>query len=140
MYQLTVFIIFITSHMVQSAPLSHDQRIHQQANDITTMNIKISFYCAAKSFTDKAGVISGKKYISLESNDTSDKTKLQQLFNHFSEGCKNFTKAMSLKHQLQDYLFSQDGSSLTTKETKQVYSILVGLQMTANILDQYLFS
>jgi len=47
---------------------------------------------------------------------------------------------MSLKHQLQDHLFNQYNLSLTTEESKHVYSILVGLQTAADILDQYRFS
>ena len=116
MHQLILFIIFIISHMVQSAPLSHDQRIRRQANDITTINIitlKISFYCAAKSFQDNAGILNGRS-IGLESNDTSNRTKISDRTTVLHP---LFAKISPLKHQLQDYLFSQDSSSLTTEET-----------------------
>jgi len=44
---MTLFIIIIIIYVVQSAPLSHDQRIRQQAKDTTTNNmgsIKEKFY------------------------------------------------------------------------------------------------
>jgi len=113
--------------MVQSAPLNHGQRIRRE-----TVDIRKSFYCAAKLFKDNAGSPNKTKI-----SDINKTAVLCQLLNHFSEECKDFTKAMSLKHQLQDYLFNQYNLSLTAK---QVYSILVGLQTTANILDQYQFS
>ena len=47
---------------------------------------------------------------------------------------------MSLKHQLQDYLFNQYNLPLTTDQAEYVHSILVGLQTTADVLDQYQFS
>ena len=130
--------------MVQSAPLSHDQRFRQDSEDINA--IKDDFYCAAKLFKDNAGSLKEREIsINLNSTDipVDDRTAvLCQLFSHFSEECKDFTKAMSLKHQLQDYLFNQYNLSFTTEETKHVHSILyiVGLQTTANILDQYQFS
>jgi len=133
--------------MVQSVPLSHDQRIRRETDGVTTINInvtRISFYCAAKLFSNNAGsLIMNKAKISISLNCTvpDDKTAvLCQLFNHFSEECKDFTKAISLKHQLQDYLFNQNSSSLTTDQAEHVHLILVGLQTTADVLDQYQFS
>ena len=138
MYRLTPFIIFIVSHMVQSAPLNHDQRIRRE----TDSTIKRNFYCAAKLFKDNAQILDHMNIsISLADIPVDDRTAvLCQLYNHFSEECKNFTKAMSLKHQLQDYLFNQDSSSLHTDQAEYVHSILVGLQTTADVLDQYQFS
>ena len=128
--------------MVQSAPLSHDQRFRWDSEDINT--IKDDFYCAAKLFRDSAGRLKEREIsINLNSTDIPVDDRIAvlcQLFSHFSEECKDFTKAMSLKHQLQDYYFNQYNLSLTTKETTFVHSILVGLQTTANILDQYQFS
>ena len=142
MYQLMLFTIFIISHMVQSVPLNHDQRFRRDSEDIIT--IKDNFYCAAKLFKDNAGSLNQRNIsINLNSTDIPVENRtavLRQLFNHFSEECKDFTKAMSLKHQLQDYLFNHYNLSLTTEESKRVHSILVGLQTTANILDQYRFS
>ena len=56
MYQLILFTIFIISHMVQGAPLNHDQRFRRDSEDIININtIKDDFYCAAKLFRDNAG-------------------------------------------------------------------------------------
>jgi len=44
---------------------------------------------------------------------------------------------MSLKYQFQDYLFNYHDLSLTIDLTKDVNSILHGLQTTANTLDKY---
>jgi len=133
MSQLTLFIIFIIIYVIQSATLSHAQ----QANDDT---IREKFYCAAKSFADplKSDTIdkAGLKLTKSAIDDGRGKV-LDQIITQFSEVCKDFTKALSLKYQLQDHLFNQIDLSLTTNV---VHSILSGLQTIANILDQYQFS
>jgi len=143
MYQLTPFIIFIIIYVVQSAPLTHDQRIHREAIDTTTNNmesIKINFYCAAKLFTDALKLKTFTINLTNLTIDNGRKTVLNQTIAQFSEECKDFTKAMSLKYQLLDHLFNQHDLSLTIDQTIDVNSILHGLQTTANILDQYQFS
>ena len=104
-----------------------------------TFRLKV-YYCTATLFQgiDNAGILLSTA-ISLNSADRTT-TVLHLLTNNFSEECKDFTKAMSLKHQLQDYLFNQDSSSLHTDQAEYVHSILVGLQTTADVLDQYQFS
>jgi len=128
--------------MVQSAPLSHDQRICRETDGININVTRISFYCAAKLFRENAESLQRKISISLKSDiPVNDRTAvLCQLYNHFSEECKNFTKAISLKHQLQDYLFNQYSLSLTTDQAEHVHLVLVGLQTAADVLDQYQFS
>ena len=106
-----------------------------------TFRLKV-YYCTAKLFqgVDNAGILLSTT-ISLNSADsTTTVLHLLIIIDHFSEECKNFTKAMSLKHQLQDYLFNQYNLPLTTNQAEYVHSILVGLQTTAEVLDQYQFS
>jgi len=140
MYQLTLFIIFIIIYVVQSAPLSHDRRIRRQANDAITNNmnsIKNNLYCAAKLVADP---LKQKKFNITLTRSAIKTGVLNQTIDQFSEECKDFTKAMSLKYQLLDHLFNQHDLSLTTDQTKDVNSILHGLQTTAYTLDQYQFS
>ena len=56
-------------------------------------------------------------------------------FQNFSTECKDFTLAMSLKHQLQNYLFTQNNSDLTSDQISRLSSILIYLQTVANSLD-----
>ena len=60
---------------------------------------------------------------------------LKTTFQNVSTECKNFTLAMSLKHQLQNYLFTQNNSDLTSDQISQLSSILIYLQTVANSLD-----
>jgi len=88
MYQLTLFIIFTIIYVVQSAPLSHDQRIRRQSNNTTNTNnmesIKENFYCAAKIFRDKSLNLKSDTSIIFNSTDIDSRTikVLRQLFNH----------------------------------------------------------
>ena len=60
---------------------------------------------------------------------------LKTTFQNVSTKCKNFTLAMSLKHQLQNYLFTQNNSDLTSDQISRLSSILIYLQTVANSLD-----
>jgi len=71
-------------------------------------------------------------------NITNSITKIiDEAFDQFSYECKNVTLAMSLKHQLQNYLFKQNTQHLTDDHIKQ---LSVYLQTIENILDQVQFS
>ena len=64
---------------------------------------------------------------------------LNRTFKQFSNKCKDFTLAMSLKHQLQDSLFRQKNQDLTPHQINRLSSILIYLQTMANNLDDIQF-
>jgi len=51
---------------------------------------------------------------------TSITNIIDEAFEQLSYECKNFTLAMSLKHQLQNYLFKQNTQHLTDGHIKQL--------------------
>ena len=101
----------------------------------------VTLYCAAKAINCTAVSLLGQNLTSEVDINNENKTAFDEIFNHFSGECQNFTSAMSLKHQLQEYLFKQTNEDLNNDDNhiEQLSSMLVGLQTMANILDQLQF-
>jgi len=64
---------------------------------------------------------------------------LNPIFQLFSNKCKDFTLAMSLKHQLQKYFFNPRAQNLKNLQISQLSLILIHLQTIANMLDDLQF-
>ena len=133
---LQFIVILLVTYMVQSAPVDTCQKLHRQADDDT-----IAFYCAADLFKNNAIRLSKQMVtIALSSTENSSSIVLSQLFDQLTDMCKDFTTAMSLKHQLQDYLFNEYNLSLTTQQVKFTYSILLGLETAGSFLNRFHFN
>ena len=134
------FIISVITIMVQSAPVKRDTDENQTAMTKDVQNKLNTLYCAAQSVQRTAVTLKERlnRATVLNESDINSDTKevINETFDHFSSKCRDFTLAMSLKHQLQDYLFNQD---LNDEDVKQLSSLLVALQTIANILDQLQF-
>ena len=155
---LQFFIISVITIMVQSSPvkIDTDEQLLQKAVMRTDVQNKtVTLFCAAQSVQNTAAellnlatLLQNINQSTLHESDINNNTKavINETFNYFSSECQNFTLAMSLKHQLQDYLFNQSNQDLNYEDTeelshqiKQLSSLLVPLQTMANIFDQLQF-
>ena len=96
-------------------------------------NKTVIVYCAANAIQTIAQRLNNLT-LSVAAENPVTSIILNTIFQQFSSECKDFTLAMSLKHQLQNYLFTQNNSDLTN-HTSQLSSILIYLQTIANSLD-----
>ena len=159
MSPLQFFIMSVITIMVRSAPVKRDtdeQLLQKAAMRKDVQNKMVTLFCAAQSVDcttvellyrtpQKTTVLLKINRFTLHGSDIN-KAVINEIFHHFSSECQNFTLAMSLKHQLQDYLFNQSNQDLNDEDTeglscqiKQLSSLLVALQTMANILDQLQF-
>ena len=146
MSPLQFFIISVITIMVQSAPVKRDTDENQAAMTKDVQNKLNTLQCAAQSVQRTTALLKerlNRTTAVLHESDINNNTKavINKTFNHFSSECQNFTLAMSLQHQLQDYLFNQSDQDPIIKDDdiKQLSSLLVALQTVANILDQLQF-
>jgi len=91
-------------------------------------------YCTAVGLTSNAIIVlhsvpSGFTVQCQEDNTTAVETMNQTALHQLSDECRNFTMAMSLKHQLLDSLTDDDYNG-------QLSSILANLQSLATIFDE----
>lgn len=107
-------------------------------------NKTLHLYYAVKSLHNMAGASSQtllKNMVKIKELfiHNGSKKLLNDSRNHFTSQCKVFTTALSVKHQLQDWLFHQTNMIRISQYIKPLYSILVYLQMMINILDDIEF-
>ena len=116
---LQLFVISAFGLMVQSALI----------DDVSTL-----IFCAAESPYDE---INDFKYANFTPSSLNiTKTIPNIMFNHFSDQCKNFTKAMTFKHLLQEHFFSNDTAlEVNPNDAKNLSTILTSLQSLANIFN-----
>ena len=126
---MLVLIISLLCLMVQSAPANN---IVLQIRSSNTSEVQRLFeknlYCAATSLRNTAGKLHLKltlpPYHQIDINVNTERI-MNTTFDHFSKECKNFTIAMILRHQLQDFLFNTDvitpQLSDTTELTDNIY-------------------
>ena len=138
--------------MVQSAPVNNNV-LHLRSSDISEVQrlFEKDLYCAATSLRNTAGKLRLKltlpPYPQIDINVNTEKI-MNATFDHFSKECRNFTIAMILKHQLQDFLFNtdvitpqiSDTIELNSDNIKRVSTILTNLQTMASIFDDMQFS
>ena len=138
--------------MVQSAPVNVNN-LRKRSSDISENQTAFEkdLYCAATSLRNTAGKL--HLYLTLSPYPQIDinvdtKKIMNAIFDHFSEECKNFTIAMILKHQLQDFLFNtdiitpqlSDTTELNSDNIQRISTILTNLQTMASIFDDMQFS
>ena len=130
--------------MVQSAPVND---VTKRSTDTTMSNeeknnrkLEKNLYCAAQSLYNARGQLQNAGFTlpSIPPVDINNNTKIimNRMLHHFSDLCKHFTIAMTLKHQLQDHIFSTDTApEFNSDDTKKLSTILTSLQTMANIFD-----
>ena len=123
---LKVLIVILVSYTVESCFTSAqctNTLSHINVTEADTKNKTFVAYCTSAQISLSAENLST---ITLK-NDITDITRMimKKINDDSSYECKNFTKLMSLKHQLQHYLFQQNPS---TQQIELFSSILVSLQ------------
>ncbi len=147
---LTIQLITISLvvFMVQGVPVNQqNDTCESQRTEIMkeakkrnkSQNQMVHLYCVANSLHNTVGCHSESLQPIQLPKISINKTKLSEIFNLLSYECKSYTTSLSLKQQLQQYLFNQ-----TTDVSKDVisplYSILVYLQTMASIWDDIEFN
>ena len=149
---MLVLIISLLCLMVQSAPANNKvlQKHSSNMSEVQRMFEK-NLYCAATSIRNTAEKLRSKltlpSYPQIDINVNTEKI-MNTTFDHFSKECKNFTIAMILKHQLQDFLFNtdvitpqlSDTTELNSDNIQRISTILTNLQTMASIFDDMQFS
>ena len=138
--------------MVQSAPVNNNVLQIRSSDMLEVQRLfEKDLYCAATSLRNTAGKLRLKltlpPYPQMDINVSTEKI-MNTTFDHFSKECKNFTIAMILKHQLQDFLFNtdiitpqlSDTTELNSDNIKRISIILTNLQTMASIFDDMQFS
>ena len=135
MFLLKFFIVLLFSYMVQTSDSCNHDNINNAAQSRTAAQNKTGIlYCAANAVQRNAQILQDFN-LSVATNNPVASIILNKTFQQFSNKCKDFTLAMSLKHQLQNYLFTQNNSNLTSDQISRLSSILIYLQTVANSLD-----
>ena len=154
MYLQLVLITSVICLMVQSAPVNVGNDHLQKRSSYISENQRVfekDLYCAAMSLRNTARKL--RLNLTLPSYPQVDinvktETIMNATFDYFSKECKNFTTAMMIKHQLQDFLFNTDvitpelsvTTELNSDNIKRVATILTNLQTMANTFDNMQFS
>ena len=139
---LQLFIISAFGLMVQSAPVNDVTKRQTVSNEeMNQRKLENTLYCASKTLYDNAVKLqndTGFTLPSLPQADIDNTTKVitNKTFDHFSHRCKNFTIAMTLKHQLQDHIFSNDTTvEVNSDNANKLSKILTSLQSLANVFN-----
>ena len=144
MFILKLFSILLVSYMVQSLPTTDvcnktRHLINDAAQSRTAAENKtVILYCAANAVQIIARCLNGNATqlnLTIATENPVTEIVLKTTFQQFSNECKDFTLAMSLKHQLQDSLFRQKNQGLIPHQINRLSSILIYLQTIANSLD-----
>ena len=124
MFLLKLFIVLLFSYMSAAQSCTVDRN---QANKV---------YCAAIEVHRSALLLKELSLgVPVATENPVATIILSTTFQRFSSECKNFTLAMSLKHQLQNYLFTQNISTPVSNQISLLSSILINLHRVANSFD-----
>ena len=142
---LHLLIISAFGLMVQSAPEHVTKRSTMSNEERNQRELENNLYCTAQSLHITGGQLRKTSYTlpSLPKIDVNSNTKgnMNRMLHHFSNLCKYFTIAMTLKHQLQEHLFTTDTvPELTSDNAKKLSTILTNLQTMAKIFDAMQFN
>ena len=137
---IQLLIISVVGLMVQSAPVSiTDGHLHKRSINESEK----SLFCAATSLhfdNDIEDLLSNLALPAAPQININTKTVINAIFHHFSTLCKDFTKAMSLKYQVQDLLFNADTTpELTTENIQTLTKMIIKLQTMATALGDLQF-
>ena len=133
---LQLLIISAFGLMVQSAPVndvtkrSTDTTMSIEEKNINQIKLENNLYCAAHALYIEGGQLHNTKYTlpPLPKIDVNSNTKINmnRMLHHFSSLCKYFTKAMTLKHQLQEHIFNT-APELNSGNNRKLSTILSNL-------------
>ena len=134
--------------MVQSAPVDVTKRstdTNMSKKEINQRMLENNIYCASQSLYITRGQLhnAGFTLPSLPPVDINSNTKTiaNKMLHHSSNLCKYFTIVMTLKHQLQEHLFTTDTApELNSDNSKKLSTILTNLQTMADIFDDMQFN
>ena len=154
MYFRLTLLISVICLMVQSAPVNvNNDHLQKRSSDLSE-NQRVyekDLFCTASSLRNTARRLrlnlTLPPYPQVDINVKTE-TIMNTTFDLFSKECKNFTIAMMLKHQLQDFLFNTDvitpelsaSTELNSDNIKRMTTILTNLQTMANTFDNMQFS
>ena len=128
---MIVFILIISLFelMAQAAPITLTKRAPLIMTNQTVLESRL--YCAAKDLYNARGQLSRRNLQDAEYK--TDDSKAKKLFNLFSDRCKEFTVAMTFKHQLLDDIFKAD--TAPDLNTEKLSTILTSLQTMSDIFN-----
>jgi len=131
-------IILVVGILVQVVPVTRGQDCGNIDNNSKPVNrSKLEhLYCTLRTLYNTTKHLNSTFTIQLSGSDVINNTKV---FEEFSPFCKNFTKAMSLKHHAQEYILNENGPVLDPSQVESYYSMLVSLQTITNIWDDIEF-
>ena len=137
---IQLLIISVVGLMVQSAPVSvTDDHLHKRS----IKESEKSLFCAANSLhfdNDIKDLLSDLTVPAAPQININTKTVMNVTFDHFSTLCKDFTKAMSLKYQVQDLIFNADTTpELITDNIQTLTKMIIKLQTMATALNDLQF-
>ena len=147
---LTIQLITISLvvFMVQSVPVNQqNDTCESQRTEIMkeakkrnkSQNQMVHLYCVANSLHNTVGCHSELLQPIQLPKISINKTRLSEIFDLLSYECKSYTTSLSLKQQLQQYLFEQT-TEVSEDAISPIYSILVYLQTMASIWDDIEFN
>ena len=124
---LQLSIISTFGLMVQSAPVDVTKRsidTNMSKKEINQRKLENNIYCASQSLYITLGQLQNAAGFTLPSLSPVDinsntKTIMNKILHHFSDQCKYFTRAMTLKHQLQEHLFTTDTAPELTSDNSK---------------------
>ena len=136
-----MFIISALTLMIQSAPIERSAENVMTKEEMNQRELEKNLYCAAQSLHNAVGQLRLASYTlpPLPKVNISSNTEaiMDRMVHHFSYRCKNFTEAMTLKHQLQDHLFNTETApDLSSHNINNLSTILGSLQTMANAFDR----
>ena len=135
---LQLSLISVFGFIVQSAPIHLTKRSTCTIDNTTRTVLEKRLFYAARDLHNANGQL-GNYLSNLPEivTDNAEKITSETLnFSIFSYRCKRFTKVMTLKLQLQDYLFSVE---TINQNAKQLAKMLTSLQTMADTFDDIEF-
>ena len=136
---IQLLIISVVSLMIQSAPVSRNlQKREPTAENSIEFKLENHIFCASSAIHNLRWELPVANYTVPESQNANIdvETLVDTVFDQLSLYCRNFTIAMSLKHQLQDLLFNTDTTpDLSSDNIQKLFEILTNLQTMATAFD-----
>ena len=138
-FLIQLLIISVVGLMVQSAPVSrHLQKREPTAENSIEFKLENHIYCASSAIHNVHWELPVATCTVPESQNANIdfQTLVDIVFNQLSLYCRNFTIAMSLKHQLQDFLFNTDTTpEFSSDNIQKLSEVLAHLQTMATAFD-----
>ena len=143
-------IVSVAALMVQAAPVTRgmectdynftlDDFINNKSPNVSKLE---HLYCVTNSLKELIRKLPSDMTVTVPPKvitNTNTKKTLERMIGSFSDRCKNYTQALSLKHQLQDYLLHDNSPAADFDRVNSYSSMLVSLQTMISILDDYEF-